>query len=45
MREIATADKEQGKLWESLGIHSEEYKATDLEVRNLASEWKAEIWT
>ena len=35
---------EQDKLRERLGIHLEEYKAKDREVKNLTTERKAEIW-
>ena len=41
-REGTKRTKEE--LRERLGIHSEEYKAKDLEVKNLTSEQKAKIW-
>ena len=42
-QEIAKAERERDKLWERLGIHSEEYIDKDREVKNLSSERKDEI--
>ena len=44
MQEIAKAEGERDELRERLGIHSEEYKAKNQEVKNLTSERKADIW-
>ena len=41
MQEIAKAEIERDELRERLGIHSEEYKAKDREVKNLTMERKA----
>ena len=43
-REIATAESGRDKLREKLGIHSEEYKVNDREVKILTIERYAEIW-
>ena len=34
---------ERDELWEGQRMRSEEYKAKDQEIRNLSSEWMAEI--
>ena len=41
---MTKVEREQDELRERLGIHSEQYKAKDREVKNLTSERKAVIW-
>ena len=43
-QEIAKAERERGELRERLGIHSEEYKSKDREVKNFPSERRSDIW-
>ena len=43
-QKIVKAERERDALRERLGIHSEDYNTNDREVKNLTSEWKAEIW-
>ena len=42
-QDLTKAERERDELRERLGIHSEECKAKDREVKNLTSERKAEI--
>ena len=43
-QDIVKADSERDKLSGKVRIHWEEYKAKDLEAKNLTSEGKDEIW-
>ena len=43
MQNIAKAERGKDEVSERLGIHSEEYKAKNCEIKELTSEWKNKI--